>query len=177
MSPTFDAFGRPTRPRLFVSYHHANDRGAFDEFCRVFCDHYGFFSDKSLRQELVRSTDSDYVKRRIREEHIGGSSGTVVLCGPGTPGRRFVDWEISATLDAKHALLGVILPSTPAENGYYRIPDRLYDNIQSGYAHWVHWSVLAADHSWLERAVSTAIERARNTRRIQNDRPLLRRRF
>ena len=43
-------------------------------------------------------------------KYITGTSCTVVLCG-GRP-RKFVDWEIKATLDKEHALIGVNLPTS-----------------------------------------------------------------
>jgi hypothetical protein len=45
--------------------------------------------------------------QRIRDKHITGTSCTIVLCGSLTPWRKYVDWEIKATLDKEHGLIGI----------------------------------------------------------------------
>ena len=86
----------PTKPRIFVSYHHAGDRGWYEFFAAYFCDTYDIFQDRSVSRE-IDSDNSEYVIRQIREEYITGTSCTIVLCGTETPRRKFVDWEIKAT--------------------------------------------------------------------------------
>jgi len=48
--------------------------------------------------------------RGIRENFITGTSCTIVLCGAQTHLRKYVHWEIKATLDKEHGLIGVNLP-------------------------------------------------------------------
>lgn len=62
--------------------------------------------------------------RRIRGDYLTGTSYTLVLCGKETPWRKFVDWEIKATLDKQQGLIGLGLPSNPSLNGKVRVPDR-----------------------------------------------------
>lgn len=127
---------------IFVSYHHDRDQACYDEFSRIFSDVYGIVRDNSL-ERLIDSDDPDYVMRRIRENHISGTSCTIVLCGPETRWRKYVDWEIKATLDKEHGLISVNLPHNPRDYlGRVHKPDRLQDNIDSGYALWVEWEVL-----------------------------------
>ena len=78
----------------------------------VFADDYEVIQDNSVERE-IDSNDAEYVTRRIREDFITGSSCTVVLCGAETPQRKFVDWEIKATLDKEHGLIGINLPTIP----------------------------------------------------------------
>src|SRR5688500_13031630 len=94
-----------SKPRIFISYHHA-DREAFERLSTVLHDQYQVVTDRSL-DEAVESDDCDYVYRRISEEFITGTSCTFVLCGRETASRKFVDWEIKATLDKKHGLIAV----------------------------------------------------------------------
>ena len=105
-----------------------------------FCDTYEVLTDNSL-DRIIDSEDVDYVMRRIREDHVHGSSCTVVLVGSETPLRKYVDWEIMATLDNQHGLIGVQLPSAPVNaNNTVTVPARLNDNINSGYALWLTWA-------------------------------------
>ena len=125
--------------KVFVSYHHGNDQWFYNEFSRVFNDTYDVISDNSL-DRAIDSDNPDYVMRRIREKYITGSSCTIVLCGAETPNRKYVDWEIKATLDKEHGLIGINLPtSITSQYGGVIVPDRLHDNVQSGYAVWIDW--------------------------------------
>ena len=43
--------------------------------------------------------------------------------------------KVASTLHHEHALLGILIPGTPAAaNGNYAVHVRLYENIESGYA-------------------------------------------
>ena len=69
------------------------------------------------------SSSAEYVIRWIREGFITGPSCKVVLCGALTPQRKFVDWEIKATLDKDHGLIGINLPTNPRLlNGNSELP-------------------------------------------------------
>ena len=118
---------RPTLKRkVFVSYHHGGDQAYYDAFSRAFCDTYDVITDNSLERK-VDSDDVDYVMRRIRENHVTGSSCTIVLVGANTWGRKYVDWEIKATLDKQHGLVGVQLPTLRAgPTGTVIVPDLLH---------------------------------------------------
>jgi len=125
--------------KVFVSYHHELDQFWFDLFTKIFSDDYEVFQDQSL-DGAVDSEDLEYVNRAVREDHIKGTSITIVLCGAETWKRKFIDWEIASTLHLEHALLGLLLPGTlPGSAGKYLVPDRLHDNIQTGYASFERW--------------------------------------
>jgi hypothetical protein len=156
--------------RLFVSYHHDGDQAYYDSFSQKFCNDWGVVTDNSL-ERFIDSDDSEYVMRRIRENYISGTSCTVVLCGSDTPERKYVDWEIKATLDDQHGLVGVALPTARRTiEGNVIVPDRLLDNWSSGFAVWVQWDELFSDISRLRTVISDAI--ARPTDRIVNSRPM-----
>ena len=95
---------------VFASYHHDGDQAYYDYFARVFADAYQIIRDNSLRKTIL-SDDADYIMRRIREDYLTGTSCTIVLCGNTTPWRKFVDWEIKASLDKRHGLIGIGLPT------------------------------------------------------------------
>jgi len=94
--------------------------------------------DSSL-DRVIDSDDPEYVMRRIRETYITGTSCTVVLCGAQTSLRKYVDWEIKATLDKCHGLIGINLPSSMSSNSGVIVSDRFNDNYHSGYAEWLQW--------------------------------------
>jgi hypothetical protein len=134
---------------IFVSFHQ------YDEFeANVWCRRYGqYFNDiRSLGldefgdefAEHINSDDSDYVMRRIRDEWIAGTSCTVVLIGKCTWARRYIDWEIAATLrnyddSDRGGLIAVQLPQA-GDQGWAKLPPRLEKNvirengIDAGYA-------------------------------------------
>jgi hypothetical protein len=126
--------------KVFVSYHHLGDQAYYDAFSRTFHDNYDVITDNSLERR-IDSDDADYIRRRISENNITGTSCTIVLVGAKTWGRKHVDWEIKTTLDMQHALIGVRLPTAvTSPQGTVVVPGRLHDNIQSGYALWPTWA-------------------------------------
>ena len=160
----------PTKRKIFVSYHHDGDQTYYTTFSQKFSDQWGIVTDNSL-DRLIGSDDADYVMRRIREEYICGTSCTVVLCGRDTPQRKYVDWEIKATLDDKHGLVGVALPTARRlPSGEVIVPDRLADNWNSGYALWVPWDDLFANPNRLHQLINAAA--LQQADRIANSRPL-----
>jgi len=137
---------QPVKRKIFVSYHHDSDQAYYNEFSRFFSDTYEAVQDSSLNR-LVDSNNTDYVMQRIRDNHITGTSCTIVLCGPQTRWRKYIDWEVKATLDKQHGLIGIQIPSNiPDLQGRVHVPDRLNDNIVSGYAIWTSWSILTIEH-------------------------------
>ncbi len=123
--------------RCFVSYHHA-DQDEVDEFIRTFDHWHSLFSARGLGQEMssdiVNSTDTDYVMRAIRERYLKGTSVTLVMLGRCTWARRYVDWEIQASLrqgpaSPPNGLLGVKLPSF--NDSVHQFPERLDANLLS----------------------------------------------
>lgn len=125
---------------IFLSFHQADEleaniwrrrfEGYFNEVRTLGLDELGDdFADH------INSGDSDYVMRCIREKKIAGTSCTVVLIGKCTWARRYVDWEIAATLreftnSDRGGLIGVQLPSA-RDHGWSTLPPRLALNISS----------------------------------------------
>jgi hypothetical protein len=146
----------PMKRKVFVSYHHGGDQFYYEAFSRTFHDSYEVISDNSLERSFD-SDDAAYVMRRIREAHISGTSCTIVLVGQQTWGRKYVDWEIDATLEKQHGLIGVRLPTAPTNlNGLVTVPDRLYHNILSHYAPWVTWNHITQHPHNLLSLIETA---------------------
>jgi hypothetical protein len=158
---------------VFVSYHHGTallpgDQAYYDHFSQHVHDRYEAIQDRSLRGR-VNSSDLDYVLRCVREQYVTGTSCTIVLVGAATYRRKFVDWEMEATLDRQHALIGVALPTWPGR--YESIPARLLDNIASGFAGWLGWDQILQVPPCLPREIADACQRSKTL--IRNDRPAM----
>ncbi len=155
------------RRKVFVSYHHGGDQWFYDELSRRHHDDHEVIADNSLERR-IDSDDPEYVMRRIREKYLTGSSCTIVLVGKNTWGRKYVDWEIKATLDKGHGLIAVILPTAGTLGPF---PARLWDNVASGYAVWTSWQ------EFLNPSICRAViadARSRSCRLIKNDREMKR---
>lgn len=163
---------KAAKPKVFVSYHHQRDQWYYERFSSLFHDGYDVITDTSIERR-IGSDDVGYQQQVIREEHITGSSITIVLCGAETWKRRWVDWEIHMTLNKEHALLGIALPTaTRNQLGQITVPDRLNVNINSGFAHWMAWT---EDPTVLRAAIENARNRAKQTRLIVNSAPRMER--
>jgi len=162
------------RRRVFVSYHHDVDQGYYQQFVGLFDELYEIVADRSLDRE-VDSDNPEYVMRRIRENYLKGSSATIVLCGKETWKRKYVDWEICASLNQQMGLIGVNLPTNPlSPEGKYIVPARLHDNIVSGYAVWqLSWAKLEDTPDLLSKLIEAALQQDKNL--IDNSRPTMKR--
>lgn len=163
---------KPTKRKNFVSYHHHNDREFYNQFVQLFKDSYELIHDNSV-DRIIDSDDAEYIIRNIRENYLTGSSCTVVLCGKETPYRKFVDWEIKATLDKEHGLIGINLPTNPLNgNGKCVVPGRLLDNINSGYAMWIQWNTIVGNPRFLTNVLNDACQKL--SKLIMNSREIKR---
>ncbi|MFM0111716.1 TIR domain-containing protein [Paraburkholderia nemoris] len=167
-----DLVAAPPKRRCFISYHHA-DELATRHFIQTFSTSGQVFTSRALGIELepdiVNSSDTDYVLRRIRERYLANTSVTIVMIGRCTRSRRYVDWEIAASLrnmpgGPANGLLGIKLPSYVNGDGY---PDRLNANLlpppvlpgQECYARAINYPASAQE-------LATAIEAAYQRRQF-----------
>lgn len=160
------------RRKVFVSYHHGGDQAYYQAFSRTFHDSLEAVTDSSL-ERAIDSENVDYVMRRIREGYISGTSCTIVLVGAGSWGRKYIDWEIKATLEKGHGLIGVQLPTLQSNiSGKVTVPDRLHDNIASGYAIWTSWAEIASNYAACRGLIESANSRDRALIRNARERRL-----
>ncbi|WP_192179974.1 TIR domain-containing protein [Mesorhizobium amorphae] len=158
------------RRKVFVSYHHRGDQRHYDAFSAAFHDSLQLLTDNSLERR-IDSADPSYIMRRIRESHLHGSSCTIVLCGADTWRRKYVDWEIKASLDQQMGLVGIWLPTLPLVGDGTNKPDRLQDNIDANYAVWIRWTNIIADYRQLMNAIEATLVKPRSL--IMNNRALM----
>lgn len=139
------------RRKCFISYHHA-DQVEVNQFVRTFDHEHDAFIARGLGEEMsediIDSTNTDYVMSRIRQLYLRDSSVTIVMLGKCTWARRYVDWEIQSSLrqgenTTPNGLLAIKLPSFAHGNKYF--PDRLNKNLKQSdqqedcYARWMDY--------------------------------------
>ena len=105
------------RHNVFVSYHHQQDQRYKNQFVEMMT---GKLVDKSvsLGDIIDQNLPTEAVLQQIREDHIAQVSVTVVLVGRCTWKRKYVDWEIGASLrhtrtNPRCGLIGILLPDHP----------------------------------------------------------------
>ena len=134
-SSLYEAQTQPKR-RCFISYHHADEQEV-QAFLYMYSN-AEVFTHRALgldmANDIVDSNDTNYVMRRIREQYMQNTSVTIVMVGQNTWKRRYVDWEIAASLrngfdNPANGLLGIKL--TSHVYGIQRYPDRLNDNLNA----------------------------------------------
>lgn len=158
------------RPKIFISYHHSGDQAYYNYLSDKIHDQLDLVFDNSLDRN-ISSDNPEYIMQRIRDSFIGGTSCTIVLCGAATYQRKYVDWEIKATLDKQHGLIGIKLPTLiPNAANQLLVPDRFAQNFQSGYAIWQTWEALMANPAVIKAWIADAASRSRA--KIVNDLPL-----
>ncbi len=177
-----------TRPRLnftnrrkvFVCYSHLDQLEA-NRFVDTFAGPGGVFIPKALgvsdRDDFINSTNTQYVMQRIRELYIQDSTVTVVLVGKCTQSRRYIDWEIKASLQQgpdsfPNGLMAIQLHSAPDGAD---LPPRLVRNWTQGHLNCYtrYWQYPQSDdqlRQWIEDAFQ-----ARRTRSewIQNPQDIM----
>lgn len=130
-----------TRRKTFISYYHKEDQYYKENFKALFGD---LISHKSVEDgDIDPDNSDDYIKQLIQKGFLADTTVLVVLIGPNTKHRMHIDWEISGALDPRvgdkcAGILGLKLPSHPyfgtGKHNYNLLPDRIADNLKSGYA-------------------------------------------
>jgi hypothetical protein len=108
----------PPKRNVFISSFH-NDRAEVDAFIYRWATVEKVFTPKALasfdNDDFIDSNNPEYVMSQIRQKYIGDASVTIVLIGKCTHSRRYVDWEIKASLrrgqSLPNGLLAYVLTS------------------------------------------------------------------
>lgn len=158
------ALATRTRRKCFISYHHA-DQGEVEQFIQQFDHDQNVFIARgigaSMPGDIINSADDDYIKSKIRASYLRDTTVTVVLVGRDTWRRKFVDWEVAASLrktptSLPSGLLAITLPSAAGYAGR-QLPERVADNVdgEHGYARWWKYPESTLD---LAQVIDTAYE-------------------
>ncbi|MCE7518230.1 TIR domain-containing protein [Halomonas titanicae] len=129
------------RRKCFITYHHA-DQDEVSQFVRTFDHVKDAFIARGLGREMsdniIQSTNTDYVMNQIRQLYLGNSTVTLVMLGKCTWARRYVDWEIQSSLrqgeiTTPNGLVAIKLPSF--EKDQKILPERLSNNLLQNGSH------------------------------------------
>lgn len=173
------SLGTFTRHKCFISYHHA-DESEVKKFIQQFDDNRDVLNARGIGAgmvgDVINSDNDDYIMRRIRELYLRDTTVTIVLVGRKTWTRKFVDWEVAASLrntpnSNRSGLLAITLPSV---GGYEKkLPARVQDNVRGeyGYARWMKYPISV---SGLAGMIDTAYNaRTSRSQLVDNSRKLL----
>lgn len=157
------------RRKVFISYYHG-DQVAVNKFVQDFSD---VFIAKTVGVKdgdfTFDSTNPQYIMRKIRETKLEDSTVTIVLVGSCTHSRRYVDWEVKASLQQGATLPnGLIAINLPYMGNEGALPERVAENVSRdsdgndlGYArYYVYPNSKQKLYEWIEDAYAARTTRA-----------------
>ncbi len=164
--------------KVFISYHHGDDTEV-KAFVKKWAETEKVFIPKGLgltfTDDMINSTNPEYVMSQIREKYLDDSTVTIVLLGSCTHSRRYVDWEIKTSLrqglySSPNGLMGIVLPSG-GNNAY--LPSRLQENWVNGHVNcyarfWRAPTTATELRGWIEDAFESRTSRIRFIRNSQD---------
>ena len=155
--------------KVFISYYHG-DQTAVNKFVQDFSD---VFIAKTVGVKdgdfAFDSTNPQYIMRKIRENKLQDSTVTIVLVGSCTHSRRYVDWEVKASLQQgatlPNGLIAINLPYMGSEGA---LPERVSENVKRdangnevGYArYYVYPDSKQKLYDWIEDAYAARTTRS-----------------
>ena len=118
----YNYYSNVQKRKVFISYYHG-DQEAVNKFVRDFGD---VFIPKTVGVKDgdfdFDSNDPQYIMRKIREQKLEDSTVTIVLVGSCTHSRRYVDWEVKASLQQgqslPNGLIAINLPYMGMKGAY-----------------------------------------------------------
>jgi len=154
--------------KVFISRYHGDEyevQEFVEKWKNVFTPRMIGVNDED---DFIDSDDPVYVMSQIRKKYLQDTSVTIVLIGSCTHSRRYVDWEIKASLrqtlgSLPNGLIGILLPSQG--NSAY-LPPRLQENWNSQnkdcYARYYAAPTTTSQlRNWIEDAFSARTLRAK----------------
>lgn len=155
--------------KVFISYYHG-DQDEVNKFINDFSD---VFIAKAVGVKDgdfdIDSNNPQYIMRKIRETKLADSTVTIVLIGSCTHSRRYVDWEVKASLHRGDTLPnGLIAINLPYMGKQWAPPSRVSDNLcrdsnekNIGYArYYIYPDSKEKLYNWIEEAYSARTNRA-----------------
>lgn len=146
------------RLKCFISYYHDDDKKYVKKLRKIY--EQIVVSDYSLDTDLSTNTSDEQIYENIKFR-MNNCTVTIVLIGENTGRRKWVDWELWASLNPfisktiKHrdtfrpnGILAVYLPGKK-----HSIPKRLQDNINSGYVIKMHWNSITNTKALVKKLV------------------------
>ncbi len=130
----------------FISYHHNSDYKHLIALRKLLnSKNSNRLKDYGFKEEDLSESSKRFISKKI-QYRIWASSITMVLVGEETGNSDWVDWEIWYSLrqiegykisKRKFKPKGLLAVFLPVEN--HKVPDRLQQNLDSGYAKKIYW--------------------------------------
>ncbi len=146
-----------SKPRIYLAYDQRHDGSAADRLVDSCADRCQFVEDRGLR--LTDLTLGPSSQRLIDE-----SDATVVVIGNTTHELSVIDQVVCRTLEAHHGLVAISVPRLNDVRTH--LPDRIADNVRSGFARWYTFPKYPGD---LWQMIQEALDADRSL--VRNDRP------
>lgn len=132
--------------KVFISYYHDDDQYYKDKI-ESWNDIYDLFVDFSVNDGDIDDTNmsDETIRVKIRDEYIKDSTVLVLLCGPNTKHRKFIDWELHAAMydTEKNPKMGILVVNLPlCKNNIRAVEDREKE-IVAPYTTWTSFSTRA----------------------------------
>ena len=148
--------------KVFISYYHDEDQPYKDYLCDVLNFDHELFDDYSVRDgEIDDELDAETIRTKIRDEYIKEATVLVLLCGPNTKHRKYIDWEIHASMydTEKNPKMGIIVVNLPKSGNGVRAASNIEKEVISPNSSWTSFTTLKQ----FEDAYSSAPKRIINS--------------
>lgn len=125
--------------RVFISYYHHDDQFYKDTII-AWNKVWGLFDDWSVNDGDIDDTymSDEQIRLKIRDEYIKDATVLVLLCGRNTKHRKFIDWELHASMydSEKNPKMGILVVNLPGCSNGVRAVERREKDIVSPNGSW-----------------------------------------
>lgn len=130
--------------KVFISYYHDDDQIYKDYLCDNLNFDSELFVDYSVRDGDIDDTNKsdETIRREIRDDYIADATVLLLLCGPNTKKRKYIDWELHAAMydTENNPKMGIIVINLPRSNNNVRAVTEREKEIVSPGSYWVTYS-------------------------------------
>ena len=132
--------------KVFISYYHDDDQYYKDEM-ESWNDIYDLFVDFSVNDGDIDDAymSDEAIRVKIRNEYIKDATVLVLLCGPNTKHRKFIDWELHAAMynTEKNPKMGILVINLPLSKNNVRAVENREKQIVSPCTTWTSFDTRA----------------------------------
>lgn len=153
--------------KVFISYYHYDDQ-EYKEEIETWNETYDLFVDLSVNDGEIDDTNmsDEQIRVKIRDEYIKDATVLVLLCGPNTKYRKFIDWELHAAMynTDKNPKMGILVVNLPkSQNNVRAVKDREKQIVAPG-ATWTSFETRAEYEQYYPDIPSRIIDSLVNKR-------------
>lgn len=132
---------KPTKHKVFISYHHANDQWAKNSLLEFNKEHDIFIDGSVDTGDIDENLPAETIRQKIRDEYLKDSTVTILLVGTETKNRKHIDWELYSSMydgkiNKKSGILVIQLPSTDPRYSRAAHGDEEKNNIYDSSIKW-----------------------------------------